>query len=150
MHVYIDADACPRPVKAVLFRAAERRGIRVTVVSNQWQTVPEIEAVTYLPVKPGPDVADEKIIELVTEGDVVVTADIPLADEIVAKGAIGISPRGELFTAENIGGIRATRDMLAEFRESGMELSSGPAAYTDRDKQSFANALDRLLTQAGL
>ena len=146
MQLLVDADACPRPVKTILYRVADKRSIQLTLVANQWLTVPESPNIKFLPVKPGFDVADHKIVELVQPNDLVITADIPLADEVVKKGAFGLNPRGELYTPENIGQHRATRDFMATFRDIGIE-TSGPAPYTDRDKQQFANQLDRYLTK---
>lgn len=146
MQIWVDADACPRPVKELLYRAAERRQIRVTFVSGQWLTVPESAWIVRKTVAAGFDAADQWIVAQVTAGDLVITADIPLADEIVALGAIGLNPRGEWYTPDTIGGHRSTRDLLASFRDAGMEMS-GPPPWSPRDRQAFANALDQYLSR---
>ncbi|RMF13403.1 MAG: YaiI/YqxD family protein [Candidatus Dadabacteria bacterium] len=147
MKIFVDADACPRPVKELLYRAADRRDIEITFVANKYLNLPRSANLRFIQVRQGFDVADHKIIELLEAGDLVITADIPLADEAVKAGALALDPRGELYTSENIGAIRAHRDFMATMRDSGVELSGGPSAYAPQDKQRFANALDRLLTR---
>lgn len=145
-HVWVDADACPRDVKELLYRAAQRGRLRLTLVTNQYMTVPESPAIAKLHVRPGPDEADKRIAAEVAAREIVITADIPLADEIVQKGAFGLSPHGDIYDAETIGGIRAGRDLMAGLRDAGiLEAGGGGRPYGPKDKQAFAVALDRLL-----
>ncbi len=144
--ILVDADACPRLAKELLYRVAERRRIPVTLVSNQYLTIPEIPGLKTLQVGQGFDVADARIVELAQSGDLVITADIPLADLVVKKGATGLNPRGELYTTENIGSLLSVRDFMADMRDAGGEFG-GPAEYGPRDKQAFANALDTFLAR---
>jgi len=146
MQIYVDADACPKAAKEILYRVAERRKLRITFVTNQYLTLPKSDYLVHIQVKQGFDVADKEIVDLMERGDLVITADIPLADAVVKQGGTGLNPRGELYTSENIGGIRSTRDFLATMRDSGMEVPGGQAAYNARDRQEFANQLDRFLT----
>lgn len=146
MHIYVDADACPKVIKEVLYKAVERVGVNMTLVADQFMRVPQSQYVKSLKVPSGIDSADDKIVELVQPGDLVITADIPLADLIVGKGAFAINPRGELYTEKNIKERLAVRDMMAEIRSTGCEFG-GPPPFNQRDKQNFANALDRFLTK---
>jgi len=149
MEIWVDADACPVVAKEILFRAADRTGIRVTLVATQPMSTPNSDNVRSLQVPRGFDVADDEIVRRVAEGDLVITSDIPLAAEVIAKGAHALSPRGELHTPENIGAKLNMRDFMDTMRSSGVEMGGGPAAYGQRDKQEFANALDRLLSRYG-
>ena len=146
MRIWVDADACPRVVRDILFRAVERVGIKLTLVANQALTVPPSPNIKTLRVPRGFDAADARIVELVRAGDLVVTADIPLAAAVVARGAQALNPRGELYTVENIGERLTMRDMMEELRDARM-ISGGPPALSQRDRQVFANQLDRLLAQ---
>ncbi len=146
MQIWVDADACPRPVKEVLFRAADKRQVRTTLVANQYLKTPPSQFIKALQVPQGFDVADNEIVRLLEPGDLVVTADIPLADEVITKGGAAISPRGAIYTRENIKDILSRRDMMEQLRDSGM-VSGGPDAYAKKDVQQFANALDRYITQ---
>ena len=146
MQIWVDADACPRAIKEVLFRAAERRSIRTTLVANQYLSTPRSKFVSALQVPAGFDEADNRIVELVGEHDLVITADIPLADEIIRKGGAALSPRGTLYTVENIKEHLTRRDMLDEIRGTGI-MTGGPPALDARNVQDFANALDRYLTK---
>lgn len=146
MKLWVDADACPNMIKEVLFRAAQRRKVLVTLVANQPIKVVPSPFIKSIQVSAGFDVADDYIVEQAVAGDTVITADIPLAAEVIAKGARVISPRGELLTKENIGARLNMRDFLDQMRASG-EHTGGPSALTPSDKQAFANALDRALTQ---
>ncbi len=148
MQVWVDADACPGEIKQLLFRAAARRKVRVTLVANQPLHVPKSEYVDSVVVRAGLNVADRHIAEQVEPGDLVVTADIPLAADVVAQGAQALNPRGELYTDSNIGERLAVRNMLDELR-SGGQITGGPANFNGKDKQAFANQLDRWLTKAG-
>ena len=148
MRIWVDADACPRVIKDVLYRAAERRKVRLTLVANSRFAVPRSEYIDFLQVGSGYDKADQAIANQAGPGDLVVTADIPLAAEVIGKGGTGLSPRGELFTADNIRSRLTMRDFMDELRGSGV-MTGGPAALNARDRQEFANQLDRFLTARG-
>jgi uncharacterized protein YaiI (UPF0178 family) len=145
--IWVDADACPGAVKEILFRAAARREVALTLVANHAMRVPKASNVRLLIVEQGFDVADNYIAQRVTPGDLVITADIPLAAEIVEKQAVGLNPRGTLYTPENIRDHLARRNFMEELRSSG-QVSGGPPALSKTDLQHFANALDRYLTDA--
>ena len=147
MKIWVDADACPVVVKEILFRAAERTGVQLTLVANQALSTPSASNITSVQVPKGFDVADDEIVKRVEAGDLVITSDIPLAAEVIEKDAHALSPRGELHTRENIGATLNMRDFMDTMRSSGVEMSGGPAAFSQRDKQEFANNLDRLLTK---
>ena len=149
MKIWIDADACPGDVKQVLFRAAERRQIFMTLVANQPMSVPPSAYLSTLLVPSGANVADQRIVELMEPGDLVITADIPLAANVVAKGGLALDPRGHLYHPDNIGERLAMRDLLDELRGGGM-ISGGPANYGPKDRQAFANQLDRWITRSKL
>jgi len=148
MHIWVDADACPGVIKELLFRAAERRRVRLTLVANQSVRTPRSEFIDSMLVPSGMNVADRRIVDLVSPGDLVVTADIPLAADVVAKGGSALDPRGELYTDANIGERVAVRNLLDGFRGEG-QIMGGPANFGARDKQAFANQLDRWLTTCG-
>lgn len=148
MKLWIDADAAPRDVKEIVFRAARRLEIEAVLVANQWLTPPPANAfVTAVRVAGGPDVADRHIADHAEPGDVAVTADIPLAARLVEKGVRVIDPRGEEYTDENVGERLAVRDFMDSLRGAGVE-TQGPRPYNPKDKQAFAAALDRVLTRA--
>ena len=147
MKMWVDADACPVVVKEILYRAADRTGIELTLVANQPLSTPSSTNINTLQVPQGFDVADDEIVLRCSAGDLVITSDIPLAAEVVEKGAHALSPRGEMHTKENIGARLNMRDFLDTMRSSGVEMSGGPAAFSQRDKQDFANELDRFLTR---
>ena len=147
MQIWVDADACPGEIKALLYRAAERRQIKVTLVANQPQRTPPSQFIDSVLVPSGMNVADRRIVELVAPGDLVITADIPLAADVVAKGGQALDPRGELYTAANVGERLAVRNLIDELRGAGL-MSGGPSNFGARDKQAFANQLDRWLTRA--
>lgn len=144
--VWVDADAAPRPCKAILHRAAQRRRITVTLVANQWMQVGT--PMRFVQVPGGPDVADDYIAERCGEGDLVVTADIPLAARAVANGSLVITPRGRHLDEDNVREALSIRDFKDGLREVGVE-TGGPAPYDERVKQRFANALDRWITAHG-
>ena len=146
MKIIIDADACPRPAKDILYKATDRVKIDLLLVANQYIRTPPMHHIKNIVVGEGYNVADDKIVDIVETGDLVITSDIPLADRVIKKGAFALSPRGELFDAENIGARLATRDLLEELRNCGME-SGGPSSYSLRDKGEFANALNRFLNK---
>jgi uncharacterized protein len=147
MQIWVDADACPGDVKELLFRAAKRTRTKVTLVANQALRTPRSEFIDSLLVPSGMNVADRRIVELVQPGDLVITADIPLAAAVVAKGGQALDPRGELYSEANIGQRLAVRNLLDELRGSG-QITGGPSNFTARDRQTFANQLDRWLTAA--
>lgn len=147
MQIWVDADACPSEIKDLLFRAAERTQIRMTLVANQPLRTPRSELIDSLLVPQGLNVADQRIVELVQPGDLVITADIPLAADVVAKGAQGLNPRGTLYTEANIGAILASRDLMDDLRGEGL-ITGGPSNFNNKDRQAFANQLDRWLTAA--
>ncbi len=146
MKVWVDADACPAEIKKILFKAAQRRKVHVTLVANQSMGVPASPFISAIRVDRGPDVADKRIVENLVPGDLVITADIPLAAEAVAKDCHAISPRGELFAPDSIGTRLSVRDFLDDLRGSGVD-TGGPTSFNSRDKNLFANQLDRLLSR---
>ena len=147
MRIWVDADACPVVVREILFRAADRTGVQLTLVANQPLNTPASKNITTLQVPRGFDVADDEIVKRLSAGDLVITSDIPLAAEVIEKGGHALSPRGEMHTTENIGAKLNMRDFMDTMRSSGVEMGGGPAAYGQRDKQKFANNLDRFLTR---
>lgn len=146
MQIWVDADACPGVVKEILFRAANRVQIRVTLVANQVLRTPPSPFINTIRVGAGFDVADKRIAAEVHAGDLVITADIPLAAEVIGKEAYALNPRGEFYTRENIGERLALRDFMDTLRGSGVN-TGGPAALNQGDRQAFANQLDRFLRQ---
>jgi uncharacterized protein YaiI (UPF0178 family) len=148
MHVWVDADACPSEIKELLYRAAMRRKVKATLVANQQMPTPKSEYIDSIVVQAGMDVADRRIVALLEPGDLVVTADIPLAADVVARGGQALNPRGELYTDSNIGERLAVRNMLDDLRAGG-QITGGPPNFNAKDKQAFANQLDRWLTKAG-
>lgn len=146
MQIWVDADACPGEIKELLFRAAQRRQVQVTLVANQSLWTPPSPYIAAVLVGDGANVADRKIVELVSPGDLVITADIPLAGDVVAKGAQALNPRGELYTDANMGDRLAMRNLLDEMRGAGHTLR-GPSNFTAKDRQTFANELDRWLAK---
>jgi uncharacterized protein len=146
MQIWVDADACPAEIKELLYRVAKRRGLRVTLVANQPMRTPASPFISSICVREGMNVADRQIVELVSPGDLVITADIPLAADVVAKGGQALNPRGELYTAENIGERLVARNLLDGLRGSGL-ITGGPANFSARDRQAFANQLDRWLAK---
>ena len=147
MQIWVDADACPGEIKELLFRAAKRTGRMVTLVANQPLHTPRSEFINSVVVPAGMNVADRRIVELVEAGDLVISADIPLAAEVVAKGGQALNPRGELYTNANIGERLAVRNLFDELRGAG-QVIGGPANFNAKDRQAFANQLDRWLTAA--
>lgn len=146
MQIWIDADACPRAVKEVVFRAAAWLNIPVYLVANRALVTPPGGDVRVVQVPSGSDVADRYIVEHVAAGDLVITADIPLAALVVERGAVGLDPRGEIYTPNNVSDRLATRNLLEELRWAGM-VSGGPAAYSAMDRQRFSQAFHQLLAQ---
>lgn len=146
MKIWIDADACPRIIKEIVFRASDRLKVPVVLVANKALAKHHTALVTSVIVPEGPDVADDYIAENFTPEDLVITADIPLAARVVAKGGVALDPRGELYTEENVGEKLAYRDLMHELRSAGM-MAGGPAQMGMTDRQKFASALDRTLTK---
>lgn len=144
--VWVDADACPGVVKEILFRAAERARIQVTLVANQWLRTPPSRYIRALQVAGGFDVADTAIVERVQPGDLVVTQDIPLAARVLERGGIPVNPRGERYTADNMAERLSMRNFMEELRGAGVQ-TGGPPAFHARDRQAFANRLDRWIAQ---
>ena len=147
MQIWVDADACPNVIKDILFRAADRRQIHVTLVANQLIRTPLSPHIKALQVPAGFDVADNKIAELVQPGDLVITADIPLAAQVLERGGHALNPRGEFYTADNIREYLTLRNFMDGLRASGVE-TGGPAPFAMSDRQAFANQLDRFLAQS--
>jgi uncharacterized protein YaiI (UPF0178 family) len=147
MKVWVDADACPKVIKEILFKAAQRTKIHTTLVANHALSIPPSEYIQFVQVPSGFDVADDEIVKRIEYGDLLISSDIPLADEAIDKGAVVLSPRGELLTKENIGARLNMRDFLDTLRSSGID-TGGQAAMSAADRQLFANQLDKILTKA--
>ena len=148
MQIWVDADACPKIVKEILYRAAERARVTLILVANQGLRPPASPYIKTLRVAAGLDVADQAIIDRVKAGDLVITADIPMAALVIARGAHVIEPRGELYTVDTIRERLSMRNFMDELRGSGIE-TGGPASFSKGDRQAFANQLDRFLTRHG-
>lgn len=146
MKIWVDADACPVAIKEILFKAATRTGVEMTLVANQAVRVPRLATIKMLQVSQGFDMADNEIVKRVEKNDVVITGDIPLAAEVIEKGAHALSPRGELHTPDNIKQRLNMRDFMDTLRSSGVQ-TGGPPALGQRDRQAFANQLDKLLVR---
>jgi len=147
MQIWVDADACPNVIKEILFRAADRVAVQVTLVANQAIQIPRSRHIRSIQVASGFDVADNYIVQQAKAGDLVITADIPLASEAIDKGCLALNPRGELYTTENIRQRLNIRDFMDTMRSSGVD-TGGPPAFSKADRMAFANQLDRLLAQA--
>jgi len=146
MKIWVDADACPKVIKEILYRAVGRTGIHMTLVANQYLTVPPSPLISVIQVPAGFDVADHKIVELCTADDLIITADIPLAALVVAKGACALNPRGELYDAGNIGPILSMRDFMDAMRGGVLDQAAGgPRPFAAAAREKFANALDRYI-----
>tara|TARA_B100000795_G_scaffold242632_1_gene206029 strand:- start:276 stop:749 length:474 start_codon:yes stop_codon:yes gene_type:complete len=146
MPIWVDADACPGVIKEILFRAAERTQTVTTLVANQYVVTPPSKVISMVQVGSGFDVADNEIVKRVVAGDLVITSDIPLAAEVVEKGAQALSPRGESYTKETIRQRLNLRDFMETLRNSGVQ-TGGPAAMNHADRQTFANQLDRWISK---
>ncbi|WP_426173495.1 YaiI/YqxD family protein [Massilia sp. TWR1-2-2] len=147
MQIWVDADACPLVCKEILFRVAERRQLTVTLVANQLMRVPGSRWIRALQVSAGADVADLEIVRLLAPGDLVVTADIPLASLVLEKGGYALNPRGEFYTVDNICQHLSMRAFMEQLRSGGVD-TGGPAPYANAERQNFANRLDRHLAKA--
>ncbi len=146
MHIWVDADACPAVVREILFRAAERTGTPLTLVANQAVRVPPSRLIRTVRVASGFDAADDTIVARLQAGDLVITADIPLAAEALERGAHALNPRGEVYSPDTIRAKRAMRDFMDTMRGSGLH-SGGPSSYGQAERKAFADSLDRLLTR---
>jgi uncharacterized protein len=146
--LWVDADACPVVIKEIIFRAATRKQLETVLVANQMLRVPPSPFIRAVQVPGGFDVADNYIAAQVQPGDLVVTADIPLAAQVIERGGSAINPRGELYTAANVRESLAMRNFMEELRSAGVQ-TGGPAAFSQADRQAFANQLDRLLARIG-
>ena len=148
MKIWVDADACPGVIKDILFRAAERTGIELILVANHSVPIPPSRHIKFFQVRSGFDVADNEIVKRLDGGDLVITSDIPLAAEVIDKGGHALSPRGELYTANNIKARLNMRDFMDTLRASGID-TGGPPALSHSDRKAFADQLDKILTRHG-
>jgi hypothetical protein len=146
MKIWVDADACPVVIKDILFRAAKRTGVQLTLVANQPLRIPSSRSIKTLQVPSGFDVADNEIVRRLSDGDLVITSDIPLAAEVIEKGGCALTPRGELYTTENIRARLNMRDFMDTLRASGID-TGGPPALSQSDRKSFAQHLDKFLAR---
>jgi uncharacterized protein YaiI (UPF0178 family) len=147
MKIWVDADACPRVIKDILCRAADRAEITVTFVANQRFRVPESSFISLIQVGQGADIADDEIFNQCEAGDLIITADIPLAARVVEKGALGLDPRGKVYDKNNIGQILSMRNFMDELRGSGVE-TGGPSGFGQKERYKFANELDKIIAQS--
>jgi hypothetical protein len=148
MKIWVDADACPKPIREILFRAAERTGIALVLVANHDLRIRPSRHISFLLVGAGFDVADNEIVRRLAPGDLVITGDIPLAAEIIEKQAQALSPRGELFTVDNIKARLSMRDLMESLRSSGVD-TGGHAPLNHGDRKAFADQLDRIIARDG-
>jgi len=146
MKIWVDADACPKPVKDILFRLADRTEITVTLVANQQMRLPDSPFIQLIQVGHGADIADDEIVNKCEAGDLIITADIPLAARVVERGALALDPRGKVYDKNNIRHILSMRNFMDELRGSGVE-TGGPAGFGQKERFKFANELDRLIAQ---
>lgn len=146
MKIWVDADACPVAIKEILFKAVKRTQIEMTLVANQSIPIPSSQFIKFIRVASGFDIADNEIVKRVNSGDLVITADIPLAAEVIDKGGLALNPRGELYTKDNIKARLTVRDFMDTLRSSGVN-TGGPSALNQSDRKSFADQLDKLLTK---
>ncbi|TQV88166.1 YaiI/YqxD family protein [Aliikangiella coralliicola] len=146
MKIWVDADACPVVIKEILFRAADRTEVQLTLIANQFIKVPPSRFIRSFQVTQGFDVADNEIVKRAGEGDLVITSDIPLAAEVIEKGARALSPRGELFSADNIKSRLNIRDFMDTMRASGID-TGGPPPLSQSDRKNFADHLDKFLAE---
>ena len=146
MKIWVDADACPAVIKEILFKAAERTGVQLTLVANQKVQIPRSRFISFVQVASGFDVADNEIVKRLESGDLVITGDIPLAADVIEKGGHALNPRGELYTVENIKARLNIRDFMDTLRGSGIN-TGGPPPLSQSDRKAFADHLDKLLTR---
>ncbi|MFG1501000.1 YaiI/YqxD family protein [Halobacteriovorax sp. XZX-3] len=148
MKIWVDADACPKVIKEVLFKTSIRLQIPLVLVANSYMNIPLHELITFIKVDSGADVADMYIADNAKINDLVITADIPLAAEVVKNGTLAINPRGELYDEENVGERLSMRDFMKELRDGGL-ITGGPDAFSTKDKANFANSLNKILSKKG-
>jgi len=148
MQIYVDADACPKAIKEILFRAADRLHIQLNLVANKLLYCPPSAYIRAFQVPAGFDVADNRIAQQVEPGDLVITADIPLAAQVIARGGHALNPRGEFYTQDNIQERLTMRNFIEGLRSAGVE-TGGPSAFSQADRQAFAKQLDKFLAQRG-
>lgn len=146
MRVWIDADACPKAAKEQVVKFALKRQLEVVLVAGQGQIKPPFACVRLIVVPSGPDAADDYLVEHAAPGELVICSDVPLADRLIKKGVAALDPRGREFDANNMGDRLAVRNLFTDLREQG-QVGGGQAAYSEKDKQAFANSLDRILTR---
>lgn len=146
MKIWVDADACPVVIKEIIFKAAERTGVQVILVANQPVRIPPLVCVSFVRVAAGLDVADNEIVKRLRSGDLVITADIPLAANVIEKGGAALNPRGEMYSEESIRSRLSVRDFMDDLRASGVD-TGGPPPLNKNDRQKFANHLDRYLAR---
>jgi uncharacterized protein YaiI (UPF0178 family) len=146
MKIWVDADACPVVIKEILFKAADRTGVQLTLVANRPVRIPSLRCINFVQVASGSDVADNEIVKRLCVGDLVITADIPLAANVIDKGGSALNPRGEMYSAESIKSRLSVRDFMDSLRASGID-TGGPPVLNKGDRQKFANQLDRYLTR---
>jgi uncharacterized protein YaiI (UPF0178 family) len=144
--IWVDADACPVAIKEILFRASQRKGIPLTLVANQPMKHPDVPGIDHLLVEAGPDEADTEIVARLAAGDLVITADIPLAAAVIEKGGHALNPRGEMYSPDTIKSRLAMRDFMETLRDSGV-ITGGPSALSQADRRAFANQLDSFLAK---
>lgn len=146
MKIWVDGDACPAVIKDILFKAAERTGVQLTLVANRPLRIPFVHCIHFIQVASGLDVADHEIIGRLDAGDLVITADIPLAAKVIGKGGFALNPRGEMYSADSIKSRLSVRDFMETLRASGVD-TGGPPTLNKSDRQNFANQLDKFLTR---
>jgi hypothetical protein len=144
--IWVDGDACPVVIKDILFKAAERTGVQLTLVANRPVRIPSVRCISFVQVASGLDVADHEIIRRLDPGDLVITADIPLAAKVIGKGGSALNPRGEMYCADSIKSRLSERDFMDTLRSSGID-TGGPPTLNKSDRQNFANQLDKFLTR---
>ena len=147
MKIWVDADACPNIIKNVIYKVSQRRGVKVILVANQFMRIPESKLFSFIQVGNGFNEADEKIVKLLDKTDLVITADIPMASDVIGKGAVALNPRGEMYTTDNIRGRLSMRDFMDTLRMGGT-ITGGAPPLDKHNIQNFTNALDKFLTQA--
>ena len=145
MKIWIDGDGCPTILREIIFKAAKRTGISLVIVANSYITIPKDKIISFVKVGAGLDVADNEIVKRMVAGDLVITGDIPLAAEVIGKGGHALGHRGEFHSTENIGARLSMRDFMTELRASGLD-TGGPAPFNKKDRQAFANQLDKFLS----
>lgn len=146
MQLLVDADACPAVIKETLYKTAERCCVKVILVANQFMRIPVSPWIEFMKADQGPDEADDRIVEITEPGDLIISADIPLADRVIKKGGAVLNPRGDFLTEANVSNRLASRDLMDSLRSEGL-VSGGPKPFSDRERQTFANSLDRYITR---